>query len=84
MYLVYLKYWTLNYMPLMVYPKVLFHPNFSIKGQAAKGLCFAAFAIAAAGSPCNGCAPIRNPRLCLTQFPCVSYSEQHDPMCPGR
>ena len=32
MYLVYLKYWTLSLMPLMVYPKVLFHPNFSIKG----------------------------------------------------
>ena len=31
MYLVYLKYWTLNLMPLMVYPKVLFHPNFTIK-----------------------------------------------------
>ena len=31
MYLVYLKYWTLNLMPLMVYSKVLFHPNFSIK-----------------------------------------------------
>ena len=31
MYLVYLKCWTLNLMPLMVYPKVLFHPNFSIK-----------------------------------------------------
>ena len=31
LYLVHLKYWTLNLMPLMVYPKVLFHPNFSIK-----------------------------------------------------
>ena len=31
MYLVYLKYWTLNLMPLTVYPKVLLHPNFSIK-----------------------------------------------------
>ena len=31
MYLVYLKYWTLKLMPLMVYPKALFHPNFSIK-----------------------------------------------------
>ena len=29
--LVYLKYWTLNFMPLMVYPKILFHPIFSIK-----------------------------------------------------
>ena len=33
-WLVYLKYWTLNLMHLMVYPKVLFHPKFSIKGQA--------------------------------------------------
>ena len=33
MYLVYFKYWTMNLMPLMVYPKVLLHPNFSIKGQ---------------------------------------------------
>ena len=32
MYLVYLKYWTLKLMPLMVYPKVLFRPTFSIKG----------------------------------------------------
>ena len=31
MYLVCLKYWTPNLVPLMVYPKVLFHPNFSIK-----------------------------------------------------
>ena len=28
--MVYLKYWTLNLMPLLSYPKVLFHPNFSI------------------------------------------------------
>ena len=27
-YLVYLKYWTLNLMPVMVYPKVLLPPNF--------------------------------------------------------
>ena len=33
MYLVYLKYWTLNLMPLMVCPKVLFHLNFSIKAS---------------------------------------------------
>ena len=33
MYLVYLKYRTLNLMPLMVYPTVLFHPNFSIKAS---------------------------------------------------
>ena len=32
MYLVYLKYWTLNLMHLMVYPKVRFIPNYSIKG----------------------------------------------------
>ena len=31
MYLVYSKCWTLNLMPLMVYPSVLLHPNFSIK-----------------------------------------------------
>ena len=36
MYLVYLKYWTLNLTPLMVYTKVLFHLNISIKGG---GLC---------------------------------------------
>ena len=30
-HLVYLKYWTLNFRPLMVYPKVLFPPNFIIK-----------------------------------------------------
>ena len=29
--LVYLTYWTLNLMPLMVYPKGLFNLNFSIK-----------------------------------------------------
>ena len=29
-YLVYLKYWTLNLRPLMVYPEVLFPPNFVI------------------------------------------------------
>ena len=29
--MVYFKYWTLNLMPPMVYPKVLFHPNFSIE-----------------------------------------------------
>ena len=33
-YLVYLKYWTLNLMPLMVYPKLLFHPKSSIKVSA--------------------------------------------------
>ena len=37
MYLVYLKNWTLNLMPLIVYPKVLFHPNFSIKGLQRAG-----------------------------------------------
>ena len=31
MYEVYLKYWTLNLVLAMVYRKVLFHPNFSIK-----------------------------------------------------
>ena len=31
MYLVCLKYWTPSLMPLMVYPKVLFHQMFSIK-----------------------------------------------------
>ena len=31
--MVYLKYWTLNLIPLMVYPYVLFHPNLSIKGR---------------------------------------------------
>ena len=36
MYVVYLKYWTLELIPLMVYPKVLFHPNFSIKAFAAQ------------------------------------------------
>ena len=30
-YLVYLKYWTLNLRPLMVYPKVLFPPDIIIK-----------------------------------------------------
>ena len=30
-YMVYLKYYTLNLRPLMVYPKVLFRPNFSTK-----------------------------------------------------
>ena len=30
-YLVYLKYWTLSLRPLMIYPKVLTPPNFSIK-----------------------------------------------------
>ena len=34
MYLVYLKYWTLNLMPRMVYTTVLFRPNFGIKGSA--------------------------------------------------
>ena len=37
-YLVYLKYWTLNLVPL-VYPKALFHPNFSIKGQCTLHSC---------------------------------------------
>ena len=32
MHLVYLKYWSLSLMSLMVYPKVLLHPNLSIKG----------------------------------------------------
>ena len=31
MRLVYLEYWTLQFLPLMVYPKVLFQPNFSIR-----------------------------------------------------
>ena len=30
MHLVYLKYWALNLMPQTIYPKVLFHPMFSI------------------------------------------------------
>ena len=34
--LVYLKYWTLNVMSLMVYPKVLLHPMFSIKERMGK------------------------------------------------
>ena len=38
MHLVYLKHWTLNLMPLMVYPKVLFHLNFSIKGNTARAV----------------------------------------------
>ena len=33
MYLVYFKYWTLNLIPLMVYPKVIFRPMFSIKAD---------------------------------------------------
>ena len=33
-YLVYLKYWTLNPRPLMVYPKVLFPPNFIINSAS--------------------------------------------------
>ena len=36
MYLVYLKYWTLNLMPIMVYPKVLVHPMYSIKAQTSR------------------------------------------------
>ena len=32
-YFVYLKYWTLNFRPLMVYTKVLFPPNFGIKAK---------------------------------------------------
>ena len=43
MYLVYLKYSTLALMPLMVYPKVLFPSNFSIK----KVLCSQRVKIAA-------------------------------------
>ena len=34
---VYLKYWTLNHRPLMVYPKVLFPPNFIIKARGVEG-----------------------------------------------
>ena len=41
-YLVYLKYWTLNLRPLMVYPKVLFPPNFIIQGQQEHLPCIAA------------------------------------------
>ena len=41
-YLVNLKYWTPNLRPLIVYPKVLFPPNFSVKG----GIW-----VAAAGTP---------------------------------
>ena len=37
-YLVYLKYWTLNFRPLMVYPEVLFPPNFIIKGNRTHSL----------------------------------------------
>ena len=33
--LVYLKFWTLNLRPLMVYPKVLFPPNLTMKGLQA-------------------------------------------------
>ena len=40
MYLVYLKYWTLNLMRPMVYPKVLFYLKFSING--CEGLTLAA------------------------------------------
>ena len=36
-YLVYLKYWTLNLRPLVVYSEVLFPPNFIIKVHCAKG-----------------------------------------------
>ena len=44
MYLIFLKYWTLDLMSIMVYPKVLFHPNFSIKALTGlrgeeQGLC---------------------------------------------
>ena len=38
MYLVYTKYWTLNCMFLMVYPKVLLPPNFSIKAHSPSSL----------------------------------------------
>ena len=44
MHLVYFWYWTLNLMPLMVYPKVLFPPNFSSKGQECIALHGAGFA----------------------------------------
>ena len=37
-YLVYLKYWTLNLRPLMVYPKVLSPPNFIIKASVPPSL----------------------------------------------
>ena len=33
-YLVYLKNWTLNLAPLMVYPKVLFPLNFIVEGPS--------------------------------------------------
>ena len=35
-YLVYLKFWTINFMPVMVYSKVLLHPNFIILGIAGR------------------------------------------------
>ena len=37
MFLVYLKYYTLHVRPLLVYPKVLFCPKFSIKGLGGRG-----------------------------------------------
>ena len=59
MYLVYLKYWTLNLMPLMVYPKVLFHLNFSIWGCPAGAWgcasCRASSRPAASDRRCGGC-----------------------------
>ena len=32
-YLGYLRYWTLNLRPLIIYPYILFPPNFIIKGK---------------------------------------------------
>ena len=43
--LVYLRYWTLNVMSLMVYPKVIFIPMFSIKASSNPGT----------QAPQNGC-----------------------------
>ena len=54
MHLVYLKYCILHLMPLMVYPKVIFHLNFSIKGHTSSALttCSAGTARLVDGSSC--------------------------------
>ena len=42
--------WSRNLMPLMVYPKVLLHPNLSIKGLVSNSLHFMTLMAACLGS----------------------------------
>ena len=80
-HLVYFKYWTLNLMPPMVYPEVLFPPNLS-----PKVICISSrYALLYYWSGARGSAPLRRSESARNAFClkfCVSCLCSHVPVQP--